>query len=75
MSFKRIFVPTEEHYQAMSKAFKNDVKAYIVPVGKEYMIELDWKGTVKQGRQIFEKQDHANEALWNLYLEIVKKLK
>lgn len=74
MSFKRMFVPTEEHYRAMSKSIDNDVKAYVVPVGKEYIIELDWKGNVKQGRQVFEKQKDAHEALWNLYLEIVKKL-
>ena len=33
-----MFVPTEEHYKAMSKSIDNDVKAYVVPVGKEYII-------------------------------------
>lgn len=69
-----MFTPTQEHYDAFSKSIKNDIKAYIVPVGKEFLIELDWKGNIKQGRQVFEKQNDAHEALWNLYLEIVKKL-
>lgn len=71
----KFFTPTKNMYKAMSYCFDNDIKAYIIRVGKQFMVELDYKGKIKSGQNIYDKQAEAEIAIWNLYEEICLRLK
>ena len=73
MSSKKnnFFFPSKEMYSAQSECFENDIKAYIVPMsGKKCFVELNYKGNIKKGKEIFESQEEACETIWKLYLHI-----
>tara|TARA_B100001287_G_C22527708_1_gene455819 strand:+ start:336 stop:593 length:258 start_codon:yes stop_codon:yes gene_type:complete len=71
----KYFAPSKEMYKATSHCFDNDIKAYIVRFGKEFMVELDYKGIVKTGKVLYKKQKEAEKAIWLLYLDIYNRLK
>lgn len=68
------FYPTDEHYKAMSYCFKNDIKAYIIRGRTNFSVELDYKGKIKPGTELYDKQEDAETAIWNLYLQIFDRL-
>ena len=69
------WTPTQSMYKSMSYCFDNDIKAYVVRAGKQFKVELDYKGKIKPGQVIYEKQAEAEIAIWNLYEQICLRLK
>ncbi len=57
-------------YRSQSECFKQDIKAYIVPMGDKCKIELNYKGNIKNGKEIYETQEEASVAIWKLYKHI-----
>ena len=69
------FAPTQNMYKSMSYCFENDIKAYIVRAGKQFKVELDYKGKIKPGQILYDKQAEAEIAIWKLYEQICLSLK
>ena len=70
-SSKSFLFPTPEMYLAQSECFKNEIKAYIVPLPqKKCFVELNYKGNIKKGKEIFESQEDACITIWKLYEHI-----
>jgi len=64
------FYPTPEMYHAQSECFKNDICAYIVPTKDKCFVELNYKGNIKKGKEIFDSQIEASMVIWKLYEHI-----
>ena len=72
---KSFFAPTKEMYDACSWCFSNDIKAWIEPMGKEYVVVLDYQGKIKRGNEIALSTEEASEIIWRLYEKIHEKQK
>ena len=64
------FSPTPEMYKAQLECLKNEIKAYIIPLRDKCKVELNYKGNVKNGKEVFESQEEASIAIWKLYEHI-----
>jgi len=71
----KCFTPTKRMYQASSYCLENNIKAYIVPVGKQCKVDLDFKGKIKKGETFYDSQIEASMVIWQLYEHIFNKLK
>lgn len=69
------FTPTKKMYKACSFCLENEIKAYIVPVGAECQVELNYKNKIKRGDQVYDSQIEASMVIWKLYESIYNKLK
>ena len=69
------FAPSKQMYVACSWCFVNDIKAWIQPIGNEYVVVLDYQGKVQQGKEIVDSTDAASEIIWRLYEKIYEKQK
>jgi len=69
------FAPTKDIYTACSWCLNNDIKAWIQPIGKQYVVVLDYQGKVKQGKEIVDTTEEASTIIWKLYEKIYKKQK
>lgn len=68
------FYPTDEHFKAMSYCFKNDINAYVLRGRNSFAVELNYKGKIKPGTEVYDRQEDAEAAIWNLYLTIFDRL-
>lgn len=69
------FAPSDIHFESQKWCFENNIKAWMEPVGKKYIIVLDYQGNIKRGNEIADNSDEASMIIWNLYQKIYNKAK